>query len=122
MPGTRTLRSALLLCLMSVCVATATRAGRQVFTIKEHLNRQWTGEFVSYPVEFKARECVADSVQLTGPEGRLPVQLFDAELSAVQGQADTYNNLIDVYKAMGGGWVDEAVSLAPAPEEVVSTR
>ena len=47
-------------------------------------------------------------------------ELFDAELSAVQAQADTYNNLIDVYKAMGGGWVDEAVELAPTVEEVVS--
>jgi multidrug efflux system outer membrane protein len=47
-------------------------------------------------------------------------ELFDAELTAVQAQADTYNNLIDVYKAMGGGWVDEAVELAPTVEEVVS--
>ena len=47
-------------------------------------------------------------------------QLFDAELIAVQAQVDTFNNLIDVYKSMGGGWVDEAVSLAPTPEEVVS--
>lgn len=31
-------------------------------------------------------------------------------------------NLINVYKAMGGGWVDEAVSLAPTPAEVVSVR
>jgi outer membrane protein TolC len=38
----------------------------------------------------------------------------------VQAQVDTFNNLIDVYKSMGGGWVDEAVSLAPTPEEVVS--
>lgn len=49
-------------------------------------------------------------------------ELFDAELTAVRAQADTYNNLIDVYKSMGGGWVDEAVGLAPTAEEVVSTR
>ncbi len=47
-------------------------------------------------------------------------QLFDAELIAVQAKVDTFNSLIDVYKSMGGGWVDEAVSLAPTPEEVVS--
>ncbi len=47
-------------------------------------------------------------------------QLFNAELLAVRAQVDTFNGLIDVYKAMGGGWVDEAVSLAPTPEEVVS--
>ena len=47
-------------------------------------------------------------------------ELFDAELVAVQAKVDTFNSLIDVYKSMGGGWVDEAVSLAPTPEEVVS--
>ncbi len=47
-------------------------------------------------------------------------QLFDAELTAVQAQVDTFVSLIDVYKSMGGGWVDEAVGLAPTPEEVVS--
>jgi multidrug efflux system outer membrane protein len=47
-------------------------------------------------------------------------QLFDAELTAVQAQTATFNSLIDVYKSMGGGWVDEAVSMAPTPEEVVS--
>jgi multidrug efflux system outer membrane protein len=46
--------------------------------------------------------------------------LFDAELFAVQAQTETFNNLIDVYKSMGGGWVDEAVSLAPTVEEVMS--
>jgi len=49
-------------------------------------------------------------------------QLFDAELIAVRSQTDTFTNLIDVYKAMGGGWVDEAVSLAPTPAEVVTAR
>lgn len=48
--------------------------------------------------------------------------LFDAELFAVQAQTETFNNLIDVYKSMGGGWVDEAVSLAPTVEEVMSSN
>lgn len=48
--------------------------------------------------------------------------LFDAELFAVQAQTDTFNNLIDIYKSMGGGWVDEAVSLAPTIEEVMSSN
>ena len=47
-------------------------------------------------------------------------QLFDAELTSVQAQTATFNSLIDVYKSMGGRWVDEAVSMAPTPEEVVS--
>ncbi len=49
-------------------------------------------------------------------------QLFDAELIAVQAQARTFTNLIDVYKAMGGGWVDEAVEMAPTPAEVMSSN
>jgi len=48
--------------------------------------------------------------------------LFDAELIAVQAQALTFTYLIDVYKAMGGGWVDEAVGLAPTVEEVMSAK
>jgi len=48
--------------------------------------------------------------------------LFDAELIAVQAQALTFTYLIDVYKAMGGGWVDEAVDLSPTVEEVMSAK
>ena len=47
-------------------------------------------------------------------------ELFDAELNAVQAQTETFNNLIDVYKSMGGGWVDEATAMAPTPDEVMS--
>lgn len=46
--------------------------------------------------------------------------LFDSELIAVQAQARTFTNLIDIYKAMGGGWVGEAVGMAPTPDEVMS--
>lgn len=42
-------------------------------------------------------------------------ELFAAELNAVRTQADVHQQLIGVYKAMGGGWVDEAATLAPAP-------
>jgi multidrug efflux system outer membrane protein len=43
-------------------------------------------------------------------------ELFGAELAAVRSQIDSYTQLIGVYKAMGGGWVDEAARLAPAPQ------
>ena len=49
-------------------------------------------------------------------------ELFEAELTAVQAQTDTFSNLIDVYKSMGGGWVDEAVLLAPTVDEVMSSN
>jgi multidrug efflux system outer membrane protein len=45
-------------------------------------------------------------------------ELFSAELVAVQTQFERYAQLINVYKSMGGGWVDEAAKLAPAPQLV----
>ena len=42
-------------------------------------------------------------------------ELFAAELAAVQSQADSYTQLVNVYKAVGGGWVNEAAKLAPPP-------
>ena len=43
-------------------------------------------------------------------------ELFAAELAAVQLLADRYIQLINVYQAMGGGWVDIAVSIAPGSQ------
>jgi multidrug efflux system outer membrane protein len=42
-------------------------------------------------------------------------ELFAAELAAVRSQAERYTQVINVYKAVGGGWVDEAGKLAPQP-------
>ena len=42
-------------------------------------------------------------------------ELFGAELTAVRAQADRYFQLVGVYRALGGGWVDEADRLAPRP-------
>jgi outer membrane protein, multidrug efflux system len=42
-------------------------------------------------------------------------ELFGAELNAVRTQADSYTQIVDVYKALGGGWVDEADRMAPQP-------
>jgi hypothetical protein len=44
-------------------------------------------------------------------------ELFAAELSAVSALSDRYTELINVYKAMGGGWVDLADPLAAVPAE-----
>jgi multidrug efflux system outer membrane protein len=43
-------------------------------------------------------------------------ELFGAELAAVRSRADSYTQIVDVYKAVGGGWVDVADALAPQPE------
>lgn len=42
--------------------------------------------------------------------------LFDVELAAVRSMADRYTELVNVYKATGGGWVDEAEQLTPKPQ------
>jgi multidrug efflux system outer membrane protein len=42
-------------------------------------------------------------------------QLFPAELNYAQNLGQAYNSLVDIYKSMGGGWVDKADALAPQP-------
>jgi multidrug efflux system outer membrane protein len=48
-------------------------------------------------------------------------ELFSAELTAVRSQAERYTQIVNVYQAVGGGWVDEANELAPQPQ-LVSTH
>jgi multidrug efflux system outer membrane protein len=43
-------------------------------------------------------------------------ELFGAELAAVASQAERYTQIVNVYQAVGGGWVDEASKLAPQPQ------
>jgi len=42
-------------------------------------------------------------------------ELFGAELTAVRTQAERHTQVIGVYRALGGGWVDEMAKLAPQP-------
>ena len=49
-------------------------------------------------------------------------ELFTAELAAVSLLADRYTQLVNVYQAMGGGWVDIAGSIAPKPQGIVRTN
>jgi multidrug efflux system outer membrane protein len=42
-------------------------------------------------------------------------QLFPAQLQLAQVQAALLNSVTDIYKATGGGWIDEADKLAPQP-------
>lgn len=44
-------------------------------------------------------------------------QLFPAELNHVQYHTSLYTSLINVYKAMGGGWVTEAEKFSMPPDE-----
>ena len=43
-------------------------------------------------------------------------ELFSGELTAVRSQAERFTQLVSVYQAVGGGWVDEADGLAPQPQ------
>ena len=49
-------------------------------------------------------------------------ELFAAELASVSTLADRYRQLINVYQAMGGGWVDVADSLTPKPQGIAAAR
>jgi len=39
----------------------------------------------------------------------------------VRVQAERYAQLVNVYQAMGGGWVDIASSIAPKPQGIAAT-
>ena len=43
-------------------------------------------------------------------------ELFAAELASVSLQASRYAQIVNVYQAMGGGWVDVAAGMAPQPQ------
>ncbi|MEZ4598371.1 MAG: efflux transporter outer membrane subunit [Syntrophotaleaceae bacterium] len=42
--------------------------------------------------------------------------LFSGQLSMVSTQTDVFTSLVDVYRAMGGGWIDEADRMAATAE------
>lgn len=48
-------------------------------------------------------------------------ELFAAELASVTTQADRQVQIVNVYQAMGGGWVDIAMQTAPKPQGMAST-
>jgi multidrug efflux system outer membrane protein len=43
-------------------------------------------------------------------------ELFSGELAAARSQGEVYTELVGVYRALGGGWVDEAGRRAPQPQ------
>ena len=48
-------------------------------------------------------------------------ELFAAELASVQSYADTYTQVVTVYKAMGGGWIDLADRGTAAGQQTPAT-
>jgi len=49
-------------------------------------------------------------------------QLFPAELSAVQTNASAFISIVNLYKAMGGGWVAKADALTLGPDTAQETK
>jgi multidrug efflux system outer membrane protein len=49
-------------------------------------------------------------------------ELFAAELAGVRLLADRYTQLVNVYQAMGGGWVDIAASTTSNPQSTITAE
>jgi len=49
-------------------------------------------------------------------------ELFAAELASASLLADRYIQLVNVYQAMGGGWVDIAAAIAPPPQGAATAQ
>jgi multidrug efflux system outer membrane protein len=47
--------------------------------------------------------------------------LFNAQLSNVQTQSSLFAALIDLYKTLGGGWVDQAEQMSAPPAKVATS-
>ena len=47
-------------------------------------------------------------------------ELFAAELASVSLQASSYAQIVNVYQAMGGGWVDIAADMAPKAQRMTA--
>jgi len=76
--------------------------GRLVKATKEYerlASLQYNGGYAPYSTVLQAQQ-----------------QLFPAELNWVQTRAVLFTTLVNIYKAMGGGWVTEADRLTGAPE------
>ena len=60
--------------------ALAATAAQTDFVVRDHLNRSWNHELLTYTFEAPKGECAAGSVRLAGPAGPVAVQLSDVEL------------------------------------------
>jgi len=75
--------------------------GRLVKALSEYsrlARLQFNGGYTSYTTVLQAEQ-----------------QLFPSELNLASIRAQLYGSLVNLYKALGGGWVDRADGLAPQP-------
>lgn len=69
-----------LLLVLLLGLALPVAAGTQAFTIEEPLNREWNNELLHFPFQAPNGQCVAESLRLTGPDGKaVPVQLSEVQ-------------------------------------------
>jgi len=68
-------------CLLTALLlaVTTAEAGQKKIELKDHLNRTWMRELVTYTVEFPKGACHPKSVRLRGPGGPVACQLADVE-------------------------------------------
>jgi len=68
---------AVLIAVMPLLLAPMVRAGEQRIVLRDHIERQWKNELVTYPFEAEKGQCHPDSIRLVGPKGPVPVQVTD---------------------------------------------
>jgi multidrug efflux system outer membrane protein len=82
--------------------------GRLVTALSEYsrlARLQFNGGYTSYTTVLQAEQ-----------------QLFPSELNLASIRAQLYGSLVSIYKALGGGWVDEADRLSPQPSAALPLR
>lgn len=67
------------LALVAALLAGNVSADEQQFVLRDHLNRKWQRQLVSFPFSATQGKCHLDSVALDGPAGQVPGQLSDVE-------------------------------------------
>ncbi len=79
-------------------LAAQTRLVRALSEYARLARLQFNGGYTSYTTVLQAEQ-----------------QLFPSELNLATIRAQLYGSLVNLYKALGGGWVDQADGLAPQP-------
>lgn len=91
---------------------------------------EYANQLVAQQKLVEAQKNYARLAQLLYDGGRAPYstvlqaeeQLFPSELDLVKVRASLLDSLVAIYKAMGGGWVDNATSMANQAEPSPSTE
>ncbi|MCX7144502.1 MAG: hypothetical protein NT123_26435, partial [Proteobacteria bacterium] len=102
--------------MISALLLAAVLADQRI-VLTEHLNRRWTHELVSYPINGATQ-----GLQLTGPTGPIPVQVNGSNLTFIVDELAPLAT--NVYTVSRGQPVASDLVITPATGrvEVVSSR